>query len=187
MIRYTTTENEQDLHGIIALQQANLADRLSVKEIKEQGFVTVRHGLSDLQKMDAIEKSILAKDDDQVIGYLLAMTERSKDDIPILIPMFELFKKINFNGKPVSEYNYMVVGQVCISKQYRGKGILDDCYKFYKEHFKNKYDLAITEIATTNLRSIRAHERTGFREIHRYTDPGNTEWSVVAWDWKKAL
>jgi hypothetical protein len=31
-----------------------------------------------------------------------------------------------------------VVGQVCIAAGYRGKGILDDCYSAYNNHFKKK-------------------------------------------------
>jgi RimJ/RimL family protein N-acetyltransferase len=42
-------------------------------------------------------------------------------------------------------------------------------------------DLCVTEIATRNLVSIRAHEKMGFEIISRYADPGE-EWVIVAWD-----
>ncbi len=98
--------------------------------------------------------------------------------------MFEVFDKIIYNGKTISEYNYLVVGQACIDKNYRGKGLLDEAYKAYKGYFNSKYDFAITEIALTNQRSINAHKRIGFFEIHKYVDNNNVEWSVVVWDWK---
>lgn len=177
-----TTDNE--LAAIIALQQQNLPQNLAQEEIAAQGFVTVSHSLQGLQKMNGYEKSLVIKDDDKVIGYLLAMTKNSKADIPILIPMFEVFDKILYHGKTIAEYNYLVVGQACIDKTYRGKGLLDEAYKAYKEHFNRKYDFAITEIALTNQRSINAHKRIGFSEIHKYIDAGNVEWSVVVWDWK---
>ncbi len=185
MLLFTTSESDRDLAGILELQRANLPVNLSGDEIQQQGFVTVQHSMADLLQMHQYEKNIIAKDGDKIAGYLLGMTENSKADIPLLVPMFEVFDTIIFNGKPVSEYNYIVVGQVCIGKAYRGQGILDKCYTAYREHFISGYDFAITEIDTNNQRSINAHQRIGFKEAHRYTDPNQTEWSIVIWDWKK--
>jgi len=183
MITYAISKTDKDLAGILDLQKQNLAQRLTQNEIESQGFVTVNHTLEDLRKLSSYEQHLIIKDDDTIVGYLLAMTKNSKRDIPILIPMFDIFNKIRYKQKLVSEYNYLVVGQVCIAKNYRGRGLLDECYKAYKKQFKEKYDFAITEIALTNQRSINAHRRIGFSEIHRYTDMNNTEWSVVVWDW----
>lgn len=179
----TTSQSEKDLRGIISLQQKNLARNLDAQEIKEQGFVTVIHQLEDLAKMNAIEQHVIAKRDDEVVAYLLAMTAASKNDIPILVPMFEMFEQIIYQNKPVSAYNYMVVGQVCVDKSCRGQGVLDACYTKYKDEFQSKYDFAITEIATSNQRSLNAHKRVGFTELHRYTAPDGEEWSIVVWGW----
>ena len=183
MINYTTSKTDLDLAGIRELQKKNLAPNLEASEISIQGFLTVSHSAEDLKKMHTYEHNIIAKHDDKVIGYLLAMTKKSKGDIPILIPMFQTFDEITFKGKLVSGYNYIVVGQVCIQKDFRGQGILDNCYQAYKDYFSDKYDFAITEIATSNQRSINAHKRIGFAEIHRCTDSNNIEWTIVVWDW----
>lgn len=185
MIVYTTAERDKDLAGIIDLQKRNLPANLGEDEIKSQGFVTVVHSTDDLRKMNAIEPNIIAKKNDTVIAYLLAMTAASKKDIPVLIPMFDMFEKIQLHNKPVSKYNYLVVGQVCVDKAYRGQGVLDDCYTAYRDHFRNKYDFAITEIAAKNLRSINAHKRIGFYEILKYAAPDKEEWSIVIWEWKE--
>jgi len=183
MIHFTTSNTKDDLSGILSLQKANLPEVLSKDEIISQGFVTVMHNYDELNNLNEIENHIVAKDGNNVIAYLLAMTKQSKYKIHILIPMFEIFDSIFFEGKLISLYNYIVVGQVCIAKQYRAQGIIDNCYAFYKDHFKSKYDFAITEIASTNLRSVNAHKRVGFKEIHSYVS-NNTEWSIVLWDWK---
>jgi len=184
MIVYTTANSKNDLEGILKLQKANLALSLTKEEIQNQGFVTVDHSYDQLEKLNHQEKHIIAKDIEKVIGYLLAMTKRSRFDIPVLIPMFELFDTVSYNGKKISEYNYLVVGQVCIDKAYRGQGILDHCYAAYRQHYSTKYDFAITEIAGNNLRSLKAHKRIGFQEINIYVSPDKTEWVVVLWDWK---
>ena len=183
MISYSTSHTKEELEGILQLQYANLAQGLSANEIQSQGFVTVHHSYDVLKKMNDLEKHVIAKDDDTVVGYALAMTKQSRFDVPVLIPMFDVFDQVNFNGKVISDVNYLVVGQVCVSKDYRGQGLFDDMYAAYKKFYSNKYDLAITEIASTNTRSLNAHKRVGFREIYSYSDPANTKWIVVVWDW----
>lgn len=184
MILYTTAASKNDLKGILNLQKRNLARGLTKDEIQTQGFVTVDHSFEQLEVLNNYEKHVIAKDNEKLIGYLLAMTKRSRLDIAVLVPMFELFDTLPYNGKLVSEYNYLVVGQVCIDKAYRGQGILDHCYETYRQHYGSKYDFAITEIAATNSRSLKAHERVGFKKINTYVSPDQTEWSVVLWDWK---
>jgi GNAT superfamily N-acetyltransferase len=168
----------------LELQKINLTSALTPVEIESQGFVTVTHTLEELKKLNDIERSIIAKDSSKIIAYILAMTDRSKFDLPVLIPMFKIFDEVFYGAKRLSDYNYLVVGQTCIDKNYRGQGLLDKCYCEYRDRYINKYDFALSEIASTNLRSINAHKRIGFQEIHRYTDPGQTEWSIVLWDWK---
>jgi L-amino acid N-acyltransferase YncA len=185
MITYVRANSKSDLEGILKLQKANLAKTLTPDEIQSQGFVTVDHTYDQLEKLNGYEKHIIAKDEKKIVGYLLAMTKRSKSDISILIPMFNAFDIISYKEKKIAEYNYLIVGQVCIDKQYRGQGVLDNSYDAYKKFYKKKYDLAITEIASTNSRSLNAHARIGFKQIYSYTGTDDTEWIVVVWDWKK--
>jgi predicted GNAT superfamily acetyltransferase len=184
MIIYTTANSKNDLEGILHLQKANLPQSLTPAEIERQGFVTVHHSYEQLEKLNRVEKHVIAKHENNVIGYLLAMTQESKFDIPVLIPMFNAFNAIFYKEKKIAEHNYIVVGQVCIDKHYRGQGILDDCYNAYKKMYKKKYDFAITEIDATNSRSFNAHARIGFKQIHSYPGLYNALWIVVIWDWK---
>lgn len=183
MIIFETANNAADLQGILALQKLNLKDNLTPEERKDQGFLTVAHSFDQLSRMNETEKHIIAKDKDKVIGYLLAMTEESKADIPVLIPMFTLFNETFLHEKPIAGYHYIVIGQACIDKAYRGQGVFDGCYDMYKKNHAHTYDFAITEIAASNTRSLTAHKRIGFKELKTYTSPEHTEWVIVAWDW----
>ncbi len=183
MFIYKKAETDKELSQIIALQKQNLPDVLSPDERKQQGFVTVVHPFSVLKKMNACESHVIIKNNDIVVGYLLAMTKASKNAVDILKPMFEVFNNIFYKNKRIADANYLVVGQVCIAKKYRGMGLLDTCYKAYKNFYSKKYDFAITEIATNNKRSINAHKRIGFTQIYNYVDTMGTEWSVVIWNW----
>jgi hypothetical protein len=180
---YNPMQTDEEIRQVLELQKLNLPGNLTPEQIASQGFVTVVHSFDTLKKMNDREQSIIAKDNNQVVGYLLAMTPESKSDIPILIPMFKEFDEVIYKEKKISNYKYIVVGQVCIALGYRGKGFLDECYQAYREHFKSKYDFAITEIHDTNQRSINAHKRIGFQTVHIYNDVDGNKWHVVLWDW----
>lgn len=183
MITISTAQTIEELSGILKLQTTNLLTILTEEEKEKEGFLTVVHTLEDLIRLNEIEKHVIAKADNKIAAYVLAMTKASRDDIPDLIPMFAVFDQNNFKGKPISSYDYIVVGQVCVDKDFRGQGLFDQNYAFYKNTYQGKYELAVTEIATKNTRSLKAHQRVGFREICRYTASNGVEWAVVVWDW----
>lgn len=177
------TETAAELQGILDLQRVNLLSEISEKESADQGFVTVRHSLEQLEMMQSLEPHVIAKDNDKVVGYILAMTKESRVLVPVLVPMFEQFERLDFEGKLLSTYDYMVIGQICVDKSYRGQGIFDKMYELYRSTFASRYDFAITEIAVSNFRSLRAHQRVGFRTIHEFDD-FTQNWAIVLLNWK---
>lgn len=181
-LHFQTANTVEDLFGILELQKENHFQSISSID---DGFVTVRHDFEVLAKMNGLAPHVVAKNGESIVGYVLAMTSESREDVPVLIPMFEQFDLLTYKEKPLSLWNYLVVGQVCVSKDFRGQGIFDKMYQFYKNTYQSKFDFAITEIATNNPRSIRAHQRVGFLEIHQFTDALPMDWSIVLWDWKK--
>lgn len=182
MIQIKSADNESELLGILTLQEANLFQHLDEEEKAQQGFVTVKHSLDQLSAMNDLEAHVIAKDGDQIAGYILAMTKASRAQIPVLVPMFEQFDQLFFLNKPISEFHYLVIGQICVGKDYRGQGLFDRMYAAYKANFAGNYEFAITEIATSNIRSMAAHRRVGFKTIHTFSD-SLQEWNIVLWDW----
>ena len=184
MILFNLANDSSDLQGILDLQKANLKTELTAENIEKEGFVTVLHTYDELYQLNAIEKHTVAKVGETVVGYALAMTKKSKNDILVLAPMFDLFSSLVYKKKLVSQYNYIVVGQVCVAKNYRGQAVFDGLYENYKLHHQKNYAFAITEIAITKVRSRKAHQRIGFKEIHFFTDCNGIEWVIVVWDFR---
>jgi ribosomal protein S18 acetylase RimI-like enzyme len=75
------------------------------------------------------------------------------------------------------------MGQIGVHKDYRGRGLVQMLYDKHREMYSSRYDFIITEIATRNTRSLRAHEKVGFKTIHHFTDETD-DWDIVSWDWK---
>lgn len=66
MIEYKTAENSIELQQIIELQAINLPSNISDEELKQQGFVTVKHDLDLLTRMNSPYGHIIAKDGDKI-------------------------------------------------------------------------------------------------------------------------
>lgn len=178
----TIVTSTSELEQILELQRTNLVSGLPESERREQGFVTVMHTLELLQAMHRSAPSIIIKDEEKVVAYALTMLPEGRNLVPELVPMFSNMDHLTWKGKPLNEYRFYVMGQICVDKAYRGRGLFDQLYQKHKEVYSPDYDLMVTEIATRNTRSMRAHERVGFQTINVYRDELD-EWAVVVWEW----
>ena len=181
---YGPCASEAHLQQILQLQKANLPKHISPAEALEQGFVTVDHDLETLWDMNTPYGHSMSWAGEEIAGYALMMETRFRDRIPILFPLFELLDGIPYRGKRLKDWTYFVMGQVCVAKAYRGQGVFAGLYQEMKRRLASHFDCVVTEISTRNPRSIRAHEKVGFRTIHEYTDPWGEHWVVVVWEWK---
>jgi RimJ/RimL family protein N-acetyltransferase len=127
---------------------------------------------------------IIAKDGDTVVGYTLVMQRDLRDEIPVLIPMFDEIDKLTYNGRLLKDTAYVVMGQVCIAREYRGKGIFEGLYAEMARRMKSDFDVIITEVSSRNTRSLRAHDKIGFEKIHEYRDKDGEDWVIVLWNFR---
>lgn len=183
MLTLTTVATTEELEEILALQQRNLIQNIDEMEMQTQGFVTMIHSLEVLQQMHDLAPSVIAKDNGKVVGYALVMLRECRKLFPPLEPMFENFDKLEYRFRPLNDYKFYVMGQVCIDKQYRRTGLFDLLYKKHKEIYASQFDFILTEVSTRNQRSLRAHERVGFETLNTYQDEVD-EWAVVLWNWE---
>ena len=171
-------ESEQDLEGILALQR-------DCREPTPDGFVTVMHTLDILRAMHSLAPSIVAREaDGRIAGYALVMPKEASALIPILEPMFEKLASL-----PESEIcgrtgaRWYVMGQIAVASAHRGSGLFTRLYEEHRARYRAAFDAVITEVATRNTRSLRAHQRVGFRTISVYRD-ATDEWALLAWEWR---
>lgn len=183
MIYFTTAQTKGDLQQILDLQLLNLPKNISQQEAKDQGFVTVHHDFEILEEMNNKYPHIITKDQGKVIAYALVMLSEFRNKIPVLKPMFEKIDGLTYQNHLLKDTPYFVMGQVCVDKDYRGKGIFSGLYQQMKKEMSSHFTYLITEIATRNTRSMRAHEKVGFKTIHIFEDD-TEKWAIVAWDWK---
>lgn len=177
----TTAQSENDLIQMLHLQQKNLAQNISAEQLQKEGFVTVQHTLEILKRMNEAEPQVIACSEGKVIGYALLMLKSFRKDIPILEPMFQKIEELSYQGKPLRDYRFVAMGQICIDEDFRGLGVFADLYKGIKQQTAGRFDLCITEVALRNPRSMRAHAKVGFENVAQYQDEIDY-WALLLWD-----
>jgi len=182
MFYSTLVDSTEELQQILQLQKENLVPNIDEAEMRSQGFVTLNHTPEVLEQMHWLAPSVIIKDEDKVVAYALTMLRECRQLVVGLEPMFALLDGLSWKNKPLNTYKFYVMGQVCIAKRYRGQGLFDELYRHHKKIYQLQFNLFITQISIHNHRSIRAHEKIGFKTIHTHRDSLD-EWVVVAWDW----
>ncbi|QBA65663.1 GNAT family N-acetyltransferase [Muriicola soli] len=171
-VNYGVAFSDKDLQDILELQEQNLPANLSEEAMRRDGFLTVKHNFELLKKMNDVCPHIVASNGDRVIGYALCMHPDFKSEIPVL---FSMFKEIEAQSGIDS---FMVMGQICVDKEYRGKGVFRGLYLKMKEETSSYCDLIITEVDGRNTRSLKAHLAVGFRVIKKYQSDGR-DWYLI--------
>lgn len=171
-----------DLEQIAALNHANLKQYQTEESIREEGFVSWSYPVALLEKIHAYAPSVIAMSGAEIAGYALVAKQEAAEVHPELDLLIDMLKEIRYKEKRLTEYRFYMMGQICVAKAYRGQGIPDAMYAHHKTVYGKDYDFLLTTISTQNVRSIKMHERVGFKVIHTVHDRFG-DWVVVVWDW----
>lgn len=177
-------QTEEELKGLKALQNANLRRLIGEEEAMKEGFVTSEYSFELLQKMHQEHPSIIAKEGDDVVGYVIVTNKSVYGEHEEIDHLFDTVDAMEYNGQLLKNASYILVGQLCVGKSHRGQGLVQTMYNYYKENFSDKYQYLVTDISQANPRSIKAHKKSGFETIGVIEQVG-TGWDIVLWDWNK--
>jgi len=183
MLIATLVSNNDELEQIHDLNRKNLKQNVAKEEQKEQGFVTWLYPLPLLKQLHQQAPSVIVKHNHKVVGYALSALKESRSFHPDLDNFFKNLDSIVYLGKPFNEHKFYCMGQICIDQAYRGKGVFQMLYQKHKQVYSSSYDFLLTEISTSNFRSLHAHYKIGFVRVFTYKDKVD-EWDVVVWPWK---
>lgn len=185
-VYFKTTDNDRELQQILVLQEQNVEGSRSQRIGVEDGFVTVRHDLNLLRSMGRTSPHIIAVADQKVIAYALVMRRQFAAEIPVLAPLFSRLERLRYQGMPLADQRYFVMGQICVATEFRGQGVFSGLYRTMSSYYAERFQFVVTEIAARNGRSRAAHQKVGFQTLDHYTDPSET-WDIVIWDWCKGM
>lgn len=182
MITLQLVKSQEEMKGVLALQQANLRNNITQEEAETQGFLMAEYDLDFLELLNQKSPGIIAKDGEKVVGYSLVALPETARQHPLLADLVQNIERCIFDGNPVE--NYAIVAQLCVSKEYRGQDLVQKLYGSFREHYANRYTYCVTDVAQANHRSLKAHQKRGFQVIDTL-EYGGIGWNIVLWDWNK--
>lgn len=176
-------DNQFELNGIKDLQELNLRKNIDTSIAVSEGFLTAEYTISYLKEMHVASPSIIAKDGDNVVGYALVATREVKNGHELMADLFNVIDSKIYKGRQLNTVSYVVVGQLCVAKDYRGQGLVKKMYDYYRDCYAAQYEYLITDVAQANTRSLHAHKKSGFEVIDTLIY-GGIGWDIVLWDWR---
>lgn len=146
----------EDYPKIIRLQQQNTPGQLSEAEMR-QGFIVSQ---MDEPRLDAINQALgilVAMDGAQLAGFVCLVPTSLQPRHPVVEAMLATFAHQQFGGKSLEQQRVFVYGPVCISNEWRGKGLLRQLFEAVKSHAREDYDTGAAFINDLNPHSLAAH------------------------------
>lgn len=182
MVTIKRVTERAELEGIRNLQEENLLKNLTITEAESQGFVTAEYSIEFLAKMHEASPSVIAKDGDKVVGFAIVTLQSVRHEHALLGDLFNAIDKITYKDRLLKGTQYVVVGQLCVGKDYRGLGLVQQMYQFFRTSLSDEFDYCLTDVADDNPRSLKAHKKTGFQVVDTLSY-GGFGWDIILWDW----
>ena len=114
MITLDKVRNYNDLLQIKVLNEDNLKINLSQQDQLKYGFLTLEYNIELLLKMNNIEKSIVVKNDNEVVGYAIVTNKRVYGLNKLFDDLIDRVKTLTYGHNNLSNVEYALVGQLCI-------------------------------------------------------------------------
>lgn len=167
-IKYQVATKE-DLDQVEELQKKYHVDTIS-EEDKKDGFVTTLFTREQFEELIEKEKGlIIAKDKNKVVAYAMSASWDYWEAWPLFRHMIKDLDDTEFNGQKLTTKNSYQYGPVCIDKEYRGMGIIENIFEYSRRQFKDRYKVMLTFINKINPRSLYTHtEKLGMEIIKTF-------------------
>lgn len=180
-----TTATKEDLNQVERLQQKYHVSTIS-EEDKKDGFVTTLFTREQFE--DLIEKEnglIIAKDKDKIVAYAMNASWDYWKQWPLFEYMIKDLPNTVFKDMSLNTENSFQYGPVCIDKEYRGQGIIENIFEYSRKQFKDRYPIMLTFINKINPRSLYTHtEKIGMEIIKTFVFNDNNYYEL-AYDMNK--
>ena len=106
----------------------------------------------------------------------------AKPHPPVIDALLEQAETHSLNQRPMTELTPFLYGPVCISRRFRGAGVLSQLFTAVKAHMHGKYDAGLAFIADDNPHSLVAHiQGLGMSDVSRFRFDGK-DYHLVAFE-----
>jgi L-amino acid N-acyltransferase YncA len=176
-----TRMSDSDISQIMDIQSANERKQLTPSQQKN-GYLSIAFSEAEFKDFNDNLCVVVAKDQDEVIGYCCVSSAAFNAQFPILdqiVGGISSYAIPETQDMPTEEKS-CVYGPVCIAPSHRGKGVLEKLSAFGLEIAKERgYAYCLSFIAADNARSLQAHMKLSFHKVGTVSH-NNNEYVVIA-------
>lgn len=147
----------KDIKGFKKIHQKYHISSIS-EDDKKNGFVTTNFSDEQLESLINEPGVFICLEKNKIIGYVTSASWEYWSKWPMYAYMIKELPNLTFE-KTITTKNSYQYGPVCIDKDYRGMGILENLFKLSLDEMKKKYSYVITFINKTNTRSYAMHTK----------------------------
>ncbi len=137
---------------------------------------------------DVIEKSFIpiSTEGENVLGFIITLNKELAEANPLFQEMLAAIDNINFDGKPISEYKYLIFAQSCIDEPYRLSSVAGRLYKKAIDKAKELgIEIVIGQVVSSNNKSMSVHGGVADQAGSYKSKTSGLEWNVFVRDLRK--
>lgn len=139
----------------------------------QEGFISIHFSIEQLVEMTENGVTIVAASGEEIAGVLFAQSSTyNMLHVPLAARMVKVLENLVIDGRSISIENSIVCGPVCVSKDYRGLGLLNQLYDCLKLEAKGRFQVGLTFVSQNNPRSLLAHKKVGMRLLTSFESEG---------------
>jgi hypothetical protein len=178
---------ESDIENVLSLHEKYHVDTVT-DEDKLDGFITTQFNYELLKELIIVENGLfIALDQNSVIAYVMAASWEYCSKWPMFQYMIEKLKEVEFLGEKLNTSNSYQYGPICIDKEYRGSGVLENIFDLARSEMNKKYPILVTFVNKQNPRSVKAHvEKLGLSVAMEF-EYNNKSYIELVYDTSKPI
>ena len=163
-----------DIDNVLELQKKYHIHTI-LPEDKPDGFVTTLFTREQLLALIETENGLtVAVDNRRIAAYVMSASWEYWSAWEFFRFMISRLPMLDYAGLRLGTENSYQYGPVCVDKDYRGTGVLQDIFNFSLRAMAGRYPVLVTFINRINPRSLASHTRKlGLEIVSEFELNGN--------------
>lgn len=177
----------EDIEKVLELHFKYQIDSIN-EEDKKDGFITTAFTKEQMIDLITLEQGLfIAVENEKIIAYIMSASWNFWSRWPMFTYMIEDLPNLEYLGQKLSIENSYQYGPVCVDKEFRGRGILENLFEFARINMAKKFPILVTFINKINPRSFEMHKRKIGLEVIKEFSYNNNNYYELVYDTSKKL
>lgn len=145
-----------DYPAILALQAQNTPEHLNAQQ-RQQGFIVSQMNEKQLVSINNGLGILIAIEDQHLAGFVCLMPTDAHPRPAVVDAMLHTLANQQFQGQTLDQRRIFLYGPVCLSAEWRGKGVLRQLVAAVRVRTQRNFDVGALFINDDNPHSLAAH------------------------------